>query len=200
MNSHLRKLYSELSFLYRDIGSVCIGCQDHDCEGYVWLLKEEASALYELNVPIVEINESTFFIHSFKEANGSLLIDKPKPPCSLRQKGFCSIYKSRPLVCRMYPIGFVVMNDEIAIALHKDCQFSRNLNTRNAKKTFYSQILQILRQAPNNLLQEIGNTYAMVNKISSFPNGPNDLEVIISLGSILGKRRWGPYVKMQGRS
>jgi len=35
MNNHLLKLYLELDFLYKNIISVCVGCQDHDCEGYV---------------------------------------------------------------------------------------------------------------------------------------------------------------------
>ncbi len=188
MNSHLRKLYSELSFLYRDIRSTCAECKDHDCEGYVWLLKDEASSLYDLNVPIVEINDSTFFIHSFEDIDGSLSINKPKPPCKLRCDGFCSIYDSRPLVCRMYPVGLVTVDSEVLIVLHKDCKFSRDINGE-AKEVFITQVVEILKRASPNLLMEIMISYREVDAISAFPEGPNTFEVIIPLRSLINERR-----------
>lgn len=188
MNDHLRKLYSDLDFLYKDIRSTCVGCQDHDCEGYVWLLKEEASALYDLNVPIVEINENTFFIHSFEETNGSLRVDKLRPPCRLREGGLCSIYTSRPLVCRIYPVGPITVNGDVLIALHKDCKFSRNLQ-RQDKLSFFDKVSEILRQTHNDLLNEIMDTYGRVDAISAFPEGPNTFEVIKPLRSLINERR-----------
>ena len=188
MKSHLRKLYLELDFLYRDIRSVCAICQDHDCEGYVWLLKEEASALYDLDIPIVEINESTFFIHSFEEINGSISIEKPKPPCRLRQDGLCLIYDSRPLVCRLYPVGLVTVNKEVMLVLHKDCKFSRDIKDE-AKTVFIAQIIEILEQTPSDLLDEIMDTYRKVDAISAFPEGPNTFEVITPLRSLIKERR-----------
>lgn len=188
MNSHLHKLYLELNFLYRDIRSVCVACQDHDCEGYVWLLKEEASALYDLNIPIVEINESTFFIHSFEEVDGVISIEKPKPPCRLRQNGLCSIYDSRPLVCRIYPVGLVTVSDEIMLVLHKDCKFSRDIKDE-AKTVFIAQAIEILKKTPNDLLDEIMDTYRKVDAISAFPEGPNTFEVITPLRSLKNERR-----------
>lgn len=188
MNSHMRKLYSGLDFLYRNIKSICAECQDHDCEGYVWLLKEEASALYDLNVPIVEINESTFFIHSFEEVDGVISIEKPKPPCQLRQIGLCSIHNSRPLVCRMYPVGLVTVDDEVLIVLHKDCKFSRDIKGE-AKTAFIAQAIKILKQTPDDLLNEIMDTYKKVDAISTFPEGPNTFEVIMPLRSLTNERR-----------
>lgn len=188
MNSHLCKLYLELNFLYRDIRSVCVNCQDHDCEGYVWLLQEEASSLYDLNVPIVEINDSTFFIHSFEEINGVISIEKPKPPCRLRQNGLCSIYNSRPLVCRIYPISLSIADDEVLIVLHKDCKFSRDIKGET-KTVFIAQAIKILKQLPDNLLNEIMDTFRKVNAISAFPDGPNTFEVIAPLRSLTNERR-----------
>jgi len=188
MNNHLHKLYSEFSFLYKDIKSVCVGCQDHDCEGYVWLLKEEASALYDLGIPIVEINENTFFIHSFEEANGAISIEKPKPPCLLRRDGLCSIYDSRPLVCRIYPVGLATVDDEILIVLHKDCKFSRVIKGGD-KTIFISRVIEILKQTPKQLLNKIVDTYKKVDGISTFPNGPNTFEVIAPFRSLIKERR-----------
>lgn len=188
MDSHLRKLYSELSFLYRDIRSVCAECKDHDCEGYVWLLKDEASSLYDLNVSIVEINDGTFFIHSFEEVNGSLSIDKPKPPCELRRNGFCSIYDLRPLVCRMYPVGLVTVDSEVLLALHKDCKFSRDINSE-AKVVFIAQAVEILKRASPDLLKEVLTSYREVDAISAFPEGPNTYEVIMPFRSLIDERR-----------
>lgn len=188
MDSHMCKLYSELSLLYRDIRSFCDGCKDHDCEGYVWLLKDEASLLYELGVPVVEINDSTFFIHSFEEVDGSLSIDKPKPPCKLRHDGLCSIYDSRPLVCRMYPVGLVTVDGEVLLVLHKDCKFSREI-TGEAKEVFIAQAVEILRQASSNLLIELMASYREVDAISAFPEGPNTFEVIMPLRLLIDERR-----------
>ncbi len=188
MNNHLLKLYLELDFLYKNIISVCVGCQDHDCEGYVWLLEEEASALYNLNIPVVEINENIFFIHSFEEVDGVLSIEKPKPPCRLRQSGFCSIHDSRPLVCRLYPIGLATIKNEVLVVLHQDCKFSRDI-AGEAKAIFLAQAIEILKQTPDNLLSEIMETYKKVDAISTFPDGPNAFEVIMSLGSLIKERR-----------
>jgi Fe-S-cluster containining protein len=184
MNHHLSKLYLELDLLYKDIKPTCIGCKDHDCEGYVWLLKEEAKALFNHNVPIVEINENTFFIHSFEEVEGSVRVDKPRPPCRLRKKGLCSIYDSRPLVCRMYPVGPITIDGEVLIALHKDCRFSRKLQGKDKLK-FFNKISEILKQTSNVLLIDILDTYSEVDAISTFPDGPNAFEVIIPLKSLI---------------
>ena len=188
MNNHLRKLYSELSFLYRDIHSVCAECKDHDCEGYVWLLEEEASSLYDLDVPVVEINDSTFFIHSFEEVDGSLSINKPKPPCKLRRNGLCSIYDSRPLVCRMYPVGLVTVDGEVLLVLHKDCKFSRDINGET-KAVFIAQAVEILKQTSPDLLNEVLTSYREVDAISAFPEGPNTFEVIMPLRTLIDERR-----------
>jgi len=188
MSSHLHKLYSELDFLYKDIGSVCAECKDHDCEGCVWLLKEESASLYDLGISIVEINDNTFFIHSFEEVDGSLLIKKPKPPCKLRRNGLCSIYNSRPLVCRMYPVGFETVDGEVLLVLYKDCKFSRDISSE-AKVVFIAQAVETLRQASPDLLNEVLTSYREVNAILDFPEGPNTFEVIVPLRSIITERR-----------
>lgn len=185
MNDYLRKLYSELDLLYRNISSVCKDCNDHDCEGYIWLLKEEATSLLDQNVPIVEINDSTFFIHSFEENNGLLAVEKKRPPCRLRNPdGFCSIYDSRPLVCRIYPVGFVTAHNEVLLVIHKDCKFSRVM-TNSDKEKFIGLMVDLLKQVPQNLLVDIYFSYIKVDEISSFPEGPNTFEVIMPLQNLI---------------
>lgn len=188
MNPDLLKLYSGLDSLYRDIGRVCQNCQDHDCEGYVWLLKDEAKMLLNIDVPIVEINESVFFIHSFEEEDGTIKVEKPRPPCRLRKSGYCSIYKNRPLVCRMYPVGLVTNKDEIVVVLHRDCEYSRRLDTQG-KKQFFDRILKTLRQVPMDLLNELLYSYQKIDLLSVFPEGPNTFEAIMPLRVILNERR-----------
>lgn len=183
MNDHLGKLYAAFDHLYRDIGSVCAGCADHDCEGYVWLLEEEATILYHHGIPIAEVNECLSFIHSFEEEDGHLLIDKPKPPCILRKNGLCFIYSVRPLVCRMYPVGFARHDGSLSLVLHKDCQFSRQL-TGAEKASFFQNVMDILRSVPTGVIRQIVQTFENVDDISSFPSGPNSIDVIATVDEI----------------
>jgi len=177
MNDQLFKLYALFDSLYEDILPYCVNCKDHDCKGFVWLLKKEADLLFEKNTPILEINDGIFFIHSFEEIDGEILINKPKPPCVLKKENLCSLYKNRPLVCRMYPVGFAVVNDEISIVLHSDCNFSRCMS-KAEKNVFFQKVIEILRRIPANFFDEIVTNYANVCRISTFPDGINDVEVI----------------------
>lgn len=188
MHPNLLKLYLEFDSLYRDIKLVCKNCHDHDCEGYVWLLANEVESLLNIDVSIVEINDSTAFIHSFEEEGGVIRVDKPKPPCQWRDSGLCSIYENRPLVCRMYPVGFVTDNNEVVVALHRDCEYSRRLEGES-KKQFFNCIIKILRQTSVDLLNEIFDCYLRVDHLSAFPEGLNTFEAIVPLKVILNERR-----------
>ncbi|MBD3225444.1 MAG: hypothetical protein GF313_11975 [Caldithrix sp.] len=188
MNPDLLKLYSEFDYLYRDIGLICRDCRDHDCEGYVWLLKDETESLLDIDVQIVEINDNTSFIHSFEEEGDVVRVDKLKPPCRLREAGLCTIYKNRPLVCRMYPVGLVTDKDDVVVALHQDCGYARRLN-KSDKQLFFQRVLGILRRTPKALLREWLESYLLVDRLSAFPEGLNTFEVISSLKVILNERR-----------
>ena len=188
MDNQLRALYLRLDFLYKDIISICVDCQDHDCEGYVWFLEEEASELYDLNIPIVEINNNIFFIHSFEEVDGILSVEKLKPPCRFRQAGLCTIHESRPLVCRLYPVGLATIKGEVLIVLHRDCKFSRDINGKT-KTLFIKRAIKMFKHTPDTLLSEIMETYRRVDTISRFPDGSNAFEVIMPLRSLIKGRR-----------
>ena len=178
MYKQLLDLYAQLDILYRGIfDSVCAGCTDHDCEGYIWLLPEEADALFDAGIPVVEINTNTRFIHSFPEENGRLLLDKPKPPCVLRRGKLCSVYSMRPLVCRMYPVGLATHDGVVFLVLHKDCAFARRQDEK-AKAQFVQEVLAIFRGLSPELTSHILQCYLDVDEISVLPNGPNAYEVI----------------------
>jgi Fe-S-cluster containining protein len=176
--------------LYRDIGSVCADCKDHDCEGYVWLIAEEAEMLYNRNIPIVEINEGIYFIHSFQKIDGRIAVDIPKPPCSLRKNKLCTIYQMRPLVCRMYPVGLTNHNSKLLLVMHHDCQFSRELSGEN-KISFFKAVANVFQSIPREVIEDIIATYLKIDELSSFPDGQNSYEIIATIDEIL--RRGGSY-------
>jgi len=177
MREVFARLYKQFDDLYQGIGLVCAACQFHDCEGYIWLLDLEAESLYNKGVAIVELNGNIQFIHSFAEEDGRLMIDKPRPPCSLRHKGLCSIYSDRPLVCRMYPVGLATIHGHVKLVLHMDCEFSQRL-VGSAKGEFIGRVLEIIQQIPQDVLRSIYNAYIAVDEISAFPEGPNLFEVV----------------------
>lgn len=177
MESKLSGLYEAFDRLYQDILPACANCPDHDCEGYVWLLSDEADRLVEVGVEVVEINEVVNFIHSFPEVDGIIKLDIPKPPCRYRMERLCSIYTHRPLVCRMYPVGILTHEDKAVIALHKDCQFTRQL-CGEAKTAFTKRVVAILHGLSAELYQELLETYRQVDAVSSLPAGPNEYEVL----------------------
>ncbi len=186
MNDYLGELYAAFDHLYRDIGSTCAKCKDHDCEGYVWLLAEEAEMLYNHDIPIVEINDGLYFIHSFHEVDGQVMVDIPKPPCSWRKNGKCTIYPIRPLVCRMYPVGLANHGSQLTLVLHQDCQFSRELSG-GAKTSFFKTVISALQSVPKETIEAIAESYLKIDGISAFPDGQNTYEIIATVGEILEK-------------
>jgi hypothetical protein len=188
MDKGLLYLYNKFDKLYEDIKPICLTCNDHDCEGFIWLLEEEVDLLYNKNIPIVEVNKNINFIHSFDERNGLPIIDQIRPPCKLRKNGICSIYQFRPLACRMYPIGPAAFDGVIYLALYNNCKFSRNL-LKTERSQFYKKVLSILSNASTKILQSFYKTYEAVDKISTYPDGLNSVEIISPLNSIIKKGR-----------
>lgn len=191
MTTDLYKLRAAFDELYRDIWQICATCTDHDCEGYIYLLECEAEALYNEGVPVVELNGKVSFIHSFQEADGQVLLEQPKPPCILRQRGRCSLYTSRPLVCRMYPVGLAVKSGEVVLALYQDCAFSRGL-TPDGKARFFEKVKGILRGASGEILRLLLRTYQEVDAVSALPEDrENAFEIICAFKEFLDKQERG---------
>lgn len=183
MYQQLLDLYAQLDTLYRGIfDSVCASCTDHDCEGYIWLLPEEEAALLDAGIPVVEINGNAWFIHSFPEEDGRLIIDQPKPPCILREGKKCSVYNLRPLVCRMYPVGLVTHDGKVSLVLHEDCAFTR-CQDEQAKARFIREVSAVFQGLAPELTHRILKCYLDVDEVSVLPDGPNAYEVISPFGT-----------------
>jgi len=174
----LPQLYDALDELYRGIKQDCRDCQDPDCMGYVWLLKKEAERLYERGVPLVQVNNGPTFIHSFPATSkGQPDLSVRYPPCSqlCPDSRRCSIYKDRPLVCRLYPLGLETRNDgTIVWALHRDCLHIRRMEERGTLPNFEHRARNVISNLSPKLLEEIVKTYRAVDAISSFPDGENN--------------------------
>ncbi|KKR52903.1 MAG: hypothetical protein UT91_C0037G0007 [Parcubacteria group bacterium GW2011_GWA2_40_23] len=180
----LGKLYLGLDGFWQDfnIAAACANCQDPDCVGYVWLLKEEADSLYELGVPIIEINDGPCFIHSFPQAlGGGIDFSYRYPPCNQLCQGTrrCSIYENRPLVCRLYPLALEMQpNGMVMWVLHQDCEFVRRQKRLGLLTDFEEVARRVLSRIPQVVLTKLVITYRAVYDISLFPDGPNQTKII----------------------
>jgi len=169
MITTLAELYAALDELFCGISSVCQSCRDDDCAGYLWLLPEEAEILYESGVGLLEINESLTFISPFGEGE-PIDVERVKPPCPWCQDRRCTIRSLRPLVCRMYPLNFVVENGTIYLVLQLDCEYARQ---RENDAGFHQQAVELFRRLDHQLFSRILDTFRRVDAISKFPVGPN---------------------------
>jgi Fe-S-cluster containining protein len=189
----LSQLYDALDELYRGIEQDCRDCQDPDCMGYVWLLKKEAEWLYERGVPLVQVNKGPTFIHSFPATSkGQPDLSVRYPPCSqlCTDSCRCSIYEDRPLVCRLYPLGFETKADGMIVwVFHRDCLHIRRMEERGTLPNFERRVRNVINNLSPELLGEVVETYRAVDAISSFPDGENNY-------SSLQEVR---HVQMQGR-
>ena len=140
----LRKLYQELDKVYGKIYEFCHICKEEDCKGYVWLLPKEAKKLLRRNISIIEINKRLYFLDSFSRESKMINVEEEKPLCVFREKnGKCSIYPSRPLACRLYPLDFKVLNKEFFIVLHTDCLFIQKMIEEKNITQFLEKVLNI---------------------------------------------------------
>ncbi len=173
----LSQLYDIFEDVSKNIECDCKECSDADCMGYIWLLKREADRLFEKGVPIVQINDGPNFIHSFPvNEQGALILSVRYPPCSqlCTSSKRCNIYKERPLVCRIYPLGLETKEDGTVIwVLHKDCLHVRKLEERGLLLYFEQRLKNIINNISVLLLKEIVEAYCAVDRISIFPNGEN---------------------------
>lgn len=180
--STLAELEAALDELYAGIERDCHDCNDPDCMGFVWLLKQEAEKLYELGVTLLEVNDGITFIHSFPlTAQGKLNFASRYPPCSqlCADSRRCSIYKDRPLACHLYPLGFETKADgTIVWAVHLDCLHIRRMEERDLIPDFERRALSIINSIAPQLLKEIVATYRAVDAISCFPYGENSYNTL----------------------
>lgn len=164
----LNNLYDVLNKIYKDIYPLCSICEEEDCKGYLWLLPDEVKELFDKNISIIEINKKINFINPFekKKINTEIV----KPPCKLRCKNDkCSVYKIRPLVCRLYPIDFKILSNEFWVVLHTDCLYVQKALKNKKIDKIISDIVLMFDNIDKKLLNDIINTYKSVNIISKYP-------------------------------
>lgn len=184
MISSLIELYARFDLLYSDIVLTCKGCSDHDCEGYIWLLPEESYNLNEEHVSTVQLNESCLLINPFEKDNIiSEDFETMKPPCPLRHNRLCFIYNSRPLVCRMYPIGFTTVDEKVQLVLFKQCKYVNEM-TGQQKEQFVNNAIAILSDCSEKLYYEIVKSYSAMDALSKYPDGANEYEVLANVPMI----------------
>lgn len=170
----LKSLYRHLDALYKGVWRFCQKCKDPCCYGYIWLLEKEAGNLYKKGVPIIEINKSVNFIHSFPSKNGKILVNQIKPPCILSKKEKCSIYKNRPLVCRLYPIDIKKQAGIFYFVIHKECPSIK-------KPEFFDKTVSLMYDVEQKLLKRILNTFERANELSDYPLGKESKSDYIKL-------------------
>lgn len=173
----LAEFYAALGDLFKTIEHDCRECQHPDCMGYIWLLREEAERLYELGVPLVQVNDGPTFIHSFPvKVSGEPDLSVRYPSCSqlCTDSRRCSIHNERPLVCHLYPLGPETTADGTVVwALHRDCLHIERMEERGMLPQFEDRARSILNSLSPRLLGEIAETYRAVDAISAFPDGEN---------------------------
>lgn len=166
----LDELFQELEKLYKGIYKFCKVCKEEDCKGYVWLLPEEAKRFIRKKIPLIEINKRVNFIDSFARKNGIINPEEVGPSCILRcDNRKCSIYKFRPLICRLYPLDFRKLKNKIYIVLHTDCLFVQSLVNKQGIKEFLDKTLNIFYNCKSRLLQKILKEYLLVNSLFKYP-------------------------------
>ncbi len=173
----LEQFYQELDLFYYGIEKYCYNCRDLDCMGYVWLLPQEAKRLYKQGIEVLEINNNINFLHPFV-GKKKTDIEQFQPPCPWYKEKKCVIYHKRPLVCRMYPLGFVSEDDIIYLVLHLDCFYAKQKVKNNS---FLEQVVEIFKRIHRLLLGKIIDTFHNVDYISKFPQGNSEYLRIISI-------------------
>lgn len=166
----LKDLKRELSKLYSHIRRFCLVCQDEDCKGYIWLLESEAKDLEKIGISIVEINKKINFIDSFFRIKDVINLEIEKPPCILRNSNKkCSIYRVRPLSCRLYPIDFKIIKRKYYIILRTDCLFIKHLRKNNKLNIFLNRVIEIFYNCNHILLKKILKQYEQTCSVLKYP-------------------------------
>jgi len=166
----LKRLYQELDKVYGKIYKFCHVCKEEDCKGYVWLLPREAKKLLKRNISIIEINKRFYFLDSFSRKEGMINVEREKPLCVFREKnGKCSIYPIRPLICRLYPLDFKILNKKFFIVLHTDCLFIQKMIEEKNISQFLKKVLNVFYNCDKGLLKEVFGEYKAINSISKYP-------------------------------
>ena len=169
----------EIEKVFRGIEKDCLVCNYPDCVGLIWLIEEEVERLYNLGVPLIQVNNGPTFLHSFSEGtDGKIELAVRYPSCKqlslnngIRR---CLIYQNRPFNCRIYPLGLETTGEGVAVwALHLDCLFIANKINEEQLEQIKQDLVLIIDHLHPSLVEEILSTYLEVEEVICFPDGEN---------------------------
>lgn len=164
MEKNLAKIYRLSSKIFPDISNSCRKC-DTCCQTYGWLLKKEAKIFTQKGYPVVKINNRLFCINSFKrDKNGKIITDEI-PTCIFYKIRSCSIYKNRPLDCRLFPIKIKFGKEKSYLGLSLGCRYISSLS-QTQKNRICKNIIKFLKKVPRETINEYLNLMYQVNLIS----------------------------------
>jgi hypothetical protein len=86
----------------------------------------------------------------------------------------------RPLVCRLYPIGFATEGKHIFVVLHQDCLFVREL--ADDAPAFAHMAKMLFADIDTKLLSHIISTYSEVENIAAYPVGRSNYLKLFEMG------------------
>lgn len=164
MRNELRKTYKLANELFPGISDFCKRCKTC-CKTYGWLLEEEAKEFSKRGFPLVKINDSLYCIDSFKRDNKGELILDHIPRCRFYRKGSCSIYKLRPLDCRLFPIKVKFFNRKSVVGISLGCKYVSFLTDPQLKR-ISKRVINFFQKAPNKVIADYLNLMNQVTLIS----------------------------------
>lgn len=101
----LDRLYNKMDIAFdkaaSHYGFKCNGCEDNCCKSFFY-----HHTFIEKDYLLSQANEFTPNIKSSLKKSAELYLDniENKPLCPLNQDGLCSLYKVRPMICRLHGI------------------------------------------------------------------------------------------------
>lgn len=167
----LDKAYCMADKLFPRISKACKKC-NLCCKTYGWLIKEEKEIYLKKGIPIVTINEEVHCIDSFEKDEEGKRILNEIPRCKFYKNGKCSIYRKRPLDCRLYPIKIRFQRGKSFLNISLGCKYIESLS-KKAKQKLYKRVVDFVKKAPNEIIQKYIDLMEKISRISR----PKRLEV-----------------------
>ena len=165
MDNDLQKIYSVLkeTKLFENMPK-CVGC-NKACVGEKWkswLLKEEFNRLKNY-FKITKVGNAIFF----KDGK-----------CSLFKDGRCSIYEIRPLECRLNPVAFLKIDNELWWILNTSCPVINKTKDKDLKKLI-QKVKDFIEKIEPYFTPEIQNQIVEIcEAINTFTNLKENVDFI----------------------
>lgn len=164
ISKELKKTYKLADNIFLGISKFCFGCNTC-CGTYGWLLTEEANFFLDKGYPAVVLNGDVHCFDSFiSKSDGQRVLNKI-PKCLFYNRGKCSIYRERPLDCRLYPIKLGFEGEKVIIYLSLGCKYVSSL-TEEEKNRIYWETNCFFTKSPGIVINKYVNLMKKVHGIS----------------------------------